>query len=102
MGNGNHQFDVAGTLAANLLLSHLDTATVADDTLVADTLVLAAGTLIVLGRTEDALAEQAVTLRLIGAVIDGLRLGDLAVRALEDLLRRSQSDSNLREITLYL
>ena len=85
MSHGNHQLDVSGTLTAHLLLGHLNTTAVADDALVTDTLVLAAGTLIVLGRTEDALAEQAVALRLVGTVVDGLGFGHLAETALEDV-----------------
>jgi hypothetical protein len=43
-------------------------------------LVLAAQALVVLDRPEDAGAEQAVPLRLEGAVVDGLGLLDLAER----------------------
>ena len=102
MGYGDYQVDVSGALAANLLLGNLDTATVADDALVADALVLTAGALVVLRRTEDALAEQTVALWLIGAVVDGFGLGHLAKRTLEDLLGRCESDGNLRKIILYL
>ena len=52
------------------------------DAAVADALVLAAVALPVLDRAEDPLAEQAVLLRLERAVVDGLRLGHLAVRPL--------------------
>src|SRR5262249_45294130 len=58
------EVDVAHALAAHLLARHLDAAALADDALVADALVLAAVALPVLGRTEDALAEQAVALGL--------------------------------------
>src|SRR4029077_4219895 len=47
---------------------------------VTDALVLAAVALPVLHGAEDALAEQAVALRLEGPVVDGLGLGDLAPR----------------------
>ena len=43
MSYGNNELDMTGTLTANLLLSNLNTTTVADDTLVADALVLTAG-----------------------------------------------------------
>ena len=102
MGYGHYELDVTSTLTTYLLLGNLYTTTVADDTLITDALVLTAGTLIVLGRTEDALAEQTVAFGLIGAIVDGLRLGDLTERVLKDLLRRSQTDGNLLEITLYL
>ena len=101
MGDGNHQLNVAGTLTAHLLLGNLNTATVADNTLVTDALILAAGTLIVLCGTKDALTEQTVTLRLVGTIVDGLRLGNLTERTLENLLGRSQSYRYLGKVALY-
>ena len=59
----------AHTLAAHLGARHFNAAAVADLTLVADTLVLAAVAFPVLRRSEDALAEQAVALRLQGAIV---------------------------------
>ncbi len=79
MSHWNDKFDVASTLTTYLFLSNLHTASVADDTLISNSLVLSAGTLIVLRRTEDALAEQAVTLRLVSTVVDGFRLSNLTV-----------------------
>src|SRR5438477_8129075 len=73
-------------------------ALVADDSAVLHALVLAAQALPVSHRAEDAGAEQPVALRLEGAVVDGLGLGDLAVRPAADLFRRSQADANGVEI----
>jgi len=81
-------------LAAHLRARDLHAALVADDALVADALVLPARALPVLGRTEDALAEQAVALGLQRAVVDRLGLGDLAAGPRADLLWRRQGDSN--------
>ena len=92
------EVDVPHALAAHLLARHLDAAALADDPLVANALVLAAVALPVLRRTEDALAEQAVALGLQGAVVDGLRLGDLAHRPVTDLLRRSEPDPDRVEV----
>ena len=92
------QLDVAHALAANLGACHFDAALVADGAGVADSLVLAAIALPVLGRTEDALAEQAAVLRLQRSVVDGLRLGNLAVRPGPDRLRRCQADPDRVEI----
>ena len=102
MCHGHHQFDMSGAFAAHLLLSDLDTATVAHDALVADSFVLAAAALIVACGTEDAFAEEALALGLVCTVIDGLGLGHLAVGVLKDFLGRCQSDSDLREICLDL
>src|SRR5207237_10599485 len=92
------QLDVAHALAAHLLARHLDAAPLADDPLVADALVLAAVALPVLRRTEDALAEQTVALRLERAVVDGLGLRYLARRPVADLLRRREADADRVEI----
>ena len=81
---------MSGALTTNLLLCYLNTTTIADDTLITDTLILTAGTLIVLRRTEDALTEQTVTLRLIGTVVDGFRFGNLT-EATPKLLSRISS-----------
>jgi hypothetical protein len=53
---------------------HLDAALVADDAAVLHALVLAAQALPVGDGSEDARAEQAIALRLEGAVVDGLGL----------------------------
>jgi hypothetical protein len=58
------QLDVAHPLATNLGASDLDAALVADDSLVANALVLAAVALPVLRRTEDPLVEEPVLFRL--------------------------------------
>jgi hypothetical protein len=89
---------VAHALAAHLLARHLDAAALADDPLVADALVLAAVALPVLRRTEDALAEETVALRLERAVVDRLRLGYLAGGPVADLLAGSKPDANGVEI----
>ena len=72
------QLDVAHALAADAAVRDLDAAAVADHALVLHAAVLAAGALPVLLRAEDALAEQAVLFGAVGAVVDRLRLLDLA------------------------
>ena len=86
--------DVAEALAAHLGLDHLDAALLAHDPAVLHALVLAAVALVVLHRPEDLRAEQAVPLRLEGAVVDRLGLLHLAVRPLADLLRAGQRDAD--------
>ena len=89
---GRGEVDVAHALAAHLGARDLDAAALADDALVADALVLAAVALPVLGRTEDALAEEAVLLGLERAVVDRLRLRDLAGAPAADLLGGREAD----------
>src|SRR5207247_8006631 len=96
----HRQLDVAEPLAAHLGLGDLHPAAVADHAAVADALVLAAIALPVLHRAEDLLAEQAVLLGLERAVVDRLRLRDLAVGPAPDHVRRSQADADLVEADL--
>ena len=88
---------MAHALAAHAAQRDFDAALLADDALELHALVLAAQALVVLHRPEDARAEQAVTLRLEGAVVDGLGLLDLAVRPGQDLLRAGDRDLHLIE-----
>ncbi len=92
------ELDVAHPLATHLRARDLDATLVADDALVADPLVLAAVALPVLGRTEDALVEEAVLLRLERAVVDRLGLRDLALRPLPDLVRAGERDTDRAEV----
>ena len=95
---GGGQLDVAHPLAADLRAGHLDAAALTDDALEPDPLVLAAGALPVLLRTEDLLAEEAILLGLEGPVVDGLGLLDLAVGPGADGIGRGQADAELIEI----
>ncbi len=77
--DGYAERDMPHALAAHRLLRHLDTTTVTDNTLVADSLVLAAMAFPVLDRAEDLLAEETILLRLERSVVDRLRLQYFAV-----------------------
>jgi hypothetical protein len=88
---------VAHALAAHLGQGDLDAALLADDATELHPLVFAAQALVVLDRAEDARAEQTVALRLEGAVVDGFRLFDLAVRPAADLFRAGHLDLDLIE-----
>ena len=102
MGNGNNELDVSATLTAHLALCYLHSASVANDAFIANALVLTAAALVILRGTENLLTEQTIALRLVGTVVDSLRLGDLTIRVLLDFLGRCKADGNLREIILYL
>ncbi len=97
VGHRGGELDVAHPLAAHLGAGDLDAAALADDALEAHPLVLAAVALPVPGGTEDLLAEEAVTLGLERAVVDGLRLLDLAVAPRADVVRGGQADLKLVE-----
>ena len=98
MAHRRRQRDVAEPLAPDLRLGDLDAALVADDAAVLHPLVLAAQALPVGDRAEDLGAEQAVALGLERPVVDGFRLGHLAVRPGQDLLRRREADPDGVEI----
>src|SRR5947209_20067098 len=85
-------------LAADVGLRDIDTAVVAYAAAVLHALVLAAQALPVGDRSEDLRAEQPVAFRLERAVVNRLRLGDLAVRPRHDLFGRSEADANRVEI----
>ena len=97
VGDGRGQLDVAHPLAPHLGAGHLDAAALTDDALEADALVLTAVALPVPLRTEDLLAEEPVLFRLEGAVVDRLRLLDLAVRPLTDVVSGGQTNAQLVE-----
>ena len=86
VGDGRGEGYVPHALAPYLGASHLDAAAVAGDALVSDLLVLAAVAFPVLGRSENALAEEAVLFGTQCAVVDGLRLGYLTVGPDSDLV----------------
>jgi hypothetical protein len=88
------QINMAKAFTADLGWYDFNTALFADDTAVLHTLVLTAVTLVVLGRTKDLGAKQAVTFRLEGPVVNGLRLFNLAKRTLTNLLWRRDGDTN--------
>src|SRR5262249_50049781 len=98
VGDRRSELDVAHAFAAHLRTRDLHTAALADDALEAHALVLAAVALPVLGGTEDLLAEEPVLLRLERAVVDGLRLLDLAVGPHANRVGRSQPDPQLIEV----
>ncbi len=102
VGNRHNQCNVACALTTYFLLGNFHTASVADDALVANALVLTTMALVVLGRTENALAEKSVAFRLIGAVVDGLWLEYLAEGILKDFLWRCETNGYLGEISLCL
>src|SRR5215470_8881224 len=97
MRDRRRELDMTHALAPHAAQGHLDRALLADDALVLHALVLAAQALIILDRAEDARAEQPVALRLEGAIVDGLRLFDFAVRPGQNLLRARNRNSNLIE-----
>ena len=88
------QFNVTHALTTDLGQRDFNATLFTDHTAVLEALVLAAQALVVLHRAKDLGAEQAVTLRLEGTVVDGFRLFNFAVGPGPDHLRGCQADSN--------
>ena len=87
MAHRTGQLDMAHALTAYLGAGNLDAALVADNALVADSLVLTAVAFEILGRAENSLAEEAVAFRLERTVVYCLRLGYITVGPAPDLFR---------------
>lgn len=88
---------MAHALTTNLGLRDLNATTLTNNALVADTLVLTALALPVTGRAKDTLTEKAVLFWLQGAVVDGLRLLNLALRPTANVVGGGQSNTKLVE-----
>src|SRR5690606_12509623 len=96
--NRRGQVDVAHALATHLGQGDLGAALLADHAAVLHALVFAAQALVVLDRTEDGRAEQAIALWLERAVVDGLRLLDFAEGPRTDQVRRRERDLDRVEV----
>jgi len=79
-----HQFDMPHPFPADLLLCHFNTTAVANDTLITDTLILSAGALIILYRSEYPFTEKAIPFRFIRTVVDGFRFQYFSVAPFQD------------------
>jgi hypothetical protein len=64
---------------------HFDSALIADNSFVADALVFTTVTFPVFDRTKNFLVEKPVFFRTLGAVVDGFRFGDFAVRPIQNI-----------------
>src|SRR5713226_5886146 len=89
---------MAEALAADLAKSDFDAALIADNSAVLHALVLAAQAFPVGDGAKNLGAEQAVTLGLEGAIVDGLRLGHFAMGPRTNFFRTRQADANGIEI----
>lgn len=89
------EHDVTHALTTYALLRYFYAASVTDDTLIANALVLAACTFPITNRSEDLFAKETVLLRTEGSVVDRLGLGNLTVRTIENVIRRGNADSYL-------
>ena len=88
------------TLSTYFLLSYFNTTTVANYTLIANTLILTAGTFVILYRTEDTLTKQTITLWFVGTVVNGFGFEHLAMRSLQKVFWRGKADSDALKVAV--
>ena len=98
--NRNHQGDVSHALTTYFLFGHFYTTAVTDDTFISDTLVFTTVAFVIFNRSKNALTEQAIALRFVGAVVDGFRFQNFTTRMLQNDLWRSQGDGDFVEAAL--
>src|SRR5262249_25732576 len=98
MRTGRCQLNVTEALTADFGKCDFHAALVADHAAMLHSLVFTAQALPVRDRPENSGTEQAVTLRLEGAVVDGLGFCYLAMRPAPDFLRGCQADADGIEI----
>ena len=92
------QVDVAHALAANARVGDFHTTAIADDAFELGAAVLAAGAFVILFRTKNAFAEQAVFLGTVGAIVDGLGLLDFTKGPRTDVVGGSKIDLDASEV----
>ena len=90
--------DVTHAVAADLGQGDFHTAFLADDAAVLESLVFSAQALVILDRAEDLGAEQAITLRLEGTIVDRLWFLHFAVGPGADLVRRGETNGDRIEL----
>ena len=90
MHNRCRQIDMSHSLSSDPTMRNFDPASVANYSLKLSTFVLAAGTLPVAFGPEDSLTKQAVLLRPICTVVDGLGLSYLTKRPAANIIRTGQ------------
>ena len=98
VGNRRSQLNVAHTVTTNLAAGYFNAALIADNTLITDAFIFAAMTLPILSRAKDSFAEQAISFRLQGSIIDGFGFFYLTVRPGSNLVRRGQTDTHRHKI----
>src|SRR5262245_64363767 len=85
---------MAHPFAPDPAVRDLDTAAVANHSLVLHAAVLAAGALPVFLRAEDSLAEQTILFRSIGSIIDRFRLFYFSKGPASNIMRAGQADAD--------
>ena len=94
MNNRNNQFDMSHSFATNFLFSDFNTATITHDTLITNTLVLSASTLVIFYWSKNSFAKQTVSFGLVCTIVDRFGFNYFPVASFEYTVRRSQANGN--------
>jgi hypothetical protein len=79
-----YEVDVPGSFSTDFLFSNFYTASIAYDSLVADSFVFSAVAFVIFYRTKNAFAEQSITFRFVGTIVDGFGFQHFSIRILEN------------------
>ena len=96
------EIDMAHAFTANLGKRHFDAALFADHAAVLKALVLAAEAFVILHRAKDLGTEKTVAFRLLGTIVNRLRLLDFTVGPGVDLFGTGKSDADRVEMIFRL
>jgi len=96
--NWSCEFDVTSTLATNLRSRNFYTTTLTDNTLVTDTLIFTTRTLIVFAWTKNLLTKESSAFRSLCTIVDSLRDEYFTIREVTDIITRSETNGDGREI----
>src|SRR5690606_35443324 len=86
---------------SHFFLRNLNAATITNNALIPDSLILSAMTFVIFYRPKNTLTEQSVTFRFISTVVDGFWFDNFPARSFQYRLRRGQTDRNGSKITFY-
>ncbi len=98
MGDRSGELDMTRSLTTNLRGRDFDSTSLTHDSLVADTLVFAAGTLIVLAWAKNLLTEKSTSLRALCTVVDSFRDEYFSIGEGSDIILVRESDRDSSEI----
>ncbi len=102
MRHGACKFNMPHAFTTHDRPRYLNPAFFTDDPFIPDPFVFAAIAFVVLFRTEDALVKQAAALTALGAIVDGLWLGHLAMRPIANLLGGRKFDYDRAKIVFFV
>jgi hypothetical protein len=93
---------VSQSLSSHLLLGHLYSTAVADNSLITDTFILTTVTFVILYRSENPFAEKTVPFWFVCSIVNRFWLQYFSSGGFQNFLRRSEADDNPLEVAFDL